>query len=337
MRRSTTEQVDRRSLLKLGGASLAGVLLGRAGIVSADAVRPAPEKAGARRILRVAHMTDLHVQPERGGDQGLAAALHHVQSLEDRPDLILTGGDTVMDSFGQDNARTTLQWNLFKSVMRQECSLPVRCCIGNHDAWGWNREHSGTTGNEPLWGKKRAEQELGLPNRYYSFDQAGWHFVVLDSTYPDGNGGYIAKLDDEQLDWLRSDLASTSKNRPVLLVSHQPIFSAAPFFNSKGGPDGNWTLNRATMNVDARSLWELFKQHPNVKLALSGHLHLVDRVDYCGVTYLCNGAVCGAWWKGDHRECDEGYGLVDLYDDGSFDQQYVAYNWHPVPEPADNA
>ncbi len=337
MHRSASEQVDRRSLLKLGGASLAGVLLGRTGIVSADAVRPAPEKAGVRRVLRIAHMTDLHVQPERAGNQGLAAALHHVQNLQDRPDLILTGGDTIMDSFGQNDARTTLQWNLFKSVMKQECSLPVRSCIGNHDTWGWNQERSGTTGNEPLWGKKRAEHELGLPNRYYSFDQAGWHFVILDSTYPDGNGGYIAKLDDEQFDWLRSDLASTSKDKPVLLVSHQPIFSAAPFFNSKGEPDGNWTLNRGTMNLDVRSLWELFKKHPNVKLSLSGHLHLVDRVDYCGVTYLCNGAVCGAWWKGNHRECDEGYGLVDLYDDGSFSQQYVAYNWHPVPETADNA
>ncbi len=337
MQRLATERVDRRSVLRMGGASLAGAILGTSGIVGAGEVRPAAERSGAKRVLRFAHMTDLHVQPERAGDKGFAAALRHVQSLKDQPSLILTGGDTVMDSFGQDNARTTLQWNLFKSVMKQECSLPVRSCIGNHDTWGWNKQSSKTTGDELLWGKKRAEHELGLSNRYYSFDQAGWHFVILDSTHTDGKGGYIAKLDEEQFDWLRSDLANTNPDRPVALVSHQPIFSAAAFFNSAGEPDGNWTLNQASMNIDVRSLWNLFKKHPNVKLALSGHLHLVDRVDYCGVTYLCNGAVCGAWWKGDHKECDEGYGLIDLYDDGSFEQQYVAYNWHPVPEPADRA
>ena len=67
--------------------------------------------------------------------------------------------------------------------------------------------------------------------------------------------------------------------------------------------------------------------HWNVKLCLSGHLHSVDRVDYAGVTYLCNGAVSGAWWNGDHRDCDEGYGIVDLYADGSFEHQYVSYDW----------
>lgn len=335
MHRFKTEKVDRRSVLRMGGASLAGAILGTAGIVSADDVRPATDKPEAKRALRIAHMTDIHLQPERAGDKGFAAALHHVQSLQDQPGLILTGGDTVMDSFGQDNARTTLQWNLFKSVMKQECSLPVRSCIGNHDTWGWNKEGSKTTGDEPLWGKKRAEHELGLPNRYYSFNQAGWHFVILDSTYPDGNGGYIAKLDDEQFDWLRSDLASTNPDKPVLLLSHEPIFSAAAFFNSANERDGKWALSASLMHIDTRDLTDLFKQHSNIKLVLSGHLHLVDRVDYYGVTYLCNGAVCGAWWKGDHKECDEGYGLIDLYDDGSFDQQYVAYNWHPVTEPTD--
>jgi len=52
------------------------------------------------------------------------------------------------------------------------------------------------------------------------------------------------------------------------------------------------------MHVDAAKIKDLFAKHKNVKLCLSGHLHLVDRVDYNGVTYLCDGAVCGGWWKG---------------------------------------
>ncbi|MEX2092204.1 MAG: hypothetical protein WD971_05980, partial [Pirellulales bacterium] len=71
----------------------------------------------------------------------------------------------------------------------------------------------------------------------------------------------------------------------------------------------------------------LFAKHPNVKLCISGHLHLLDRVDYNGVTYLCNGAVSGNWWGGRHKDCDEGYAVVDLYDDGTFEHEYVKYGW----------
>lgn len=31
------------------------------------------------------------------------------------------------------------------------------------------------------------------------------------------------------------------------------------------------------------------------------------------------------------------YGLVDLYDDGSFAHQYIAFNGTPIPEPEEKA
>jgi hypothetical protein len=58
----------------------------------------------------------------------------------------------------------------------------------------------------------------------------------------------------------------------------------------------------------------------------------VDRAEYNGVTYICDGAVCGAWWKGNHAECDEGYGVFDLFDDGTFAHRYITYGWQPVSE-----
>ena len=68
-------------------------------------------------------------------------------------------------------------------------------------------------------------------------------------------------------------------------------------------------------------------QHRNVKLAVSGHLHLNERIDYAGVSYLCNGAVSGGWWKGPHLEFPEGYGVIDIHPDGTFEHQYVTYGW----------
>lgn len=323
--------VNRRGFMQTG-VMAAGLVAG--GVFTGTKAEGAVSKGKThgKHVLRIAHMTDIHVQPERGAKQGLIAALEHVQNLKDKPDLIVTGGDTIMDCFAKDADRTALQWELFKKVMKDHCSLPVRSCIGNHDVWGWNKKSSGTSGRELLWGKKRAVHELQLPGRYYSFEQAGWHIIVLDSTHhdPDDKNGYIARLDDEQYVWLSEDLKKTDAKKPVMVVTHQPILSAASFFDGDNEKKGDWYVPAAWMHIDARRIKDLFKKHPNVKLCLSGHLHLIDRVDYCGVSYFCNGAVSGAWWAGNNQECDEGYGLVDLYADGSFENQYVSYGWKPI-------
>jgi 3',5'-cyclic AMP phosphodiesterase CpdA len=286
---------------------------------------------GRRRALRVAHLTDIHVQPELRAAQGLAACLRHVQSLPDPPQLILNTGDCVMDAMKRDRARTELQWDVWRSVWRAECSLPVAHAIGNHDVWGWNKARSQTTGEEAGWGKRWALDALGLAKSFHSFDRAGWHFVALDSVQP-FEDRYQARLDDEQFAWLEADLAKTDVTTPVLVMSHIPIFSIAPLMDPKvERPDG-MQLGNAAMLGDGRRIKDLFKRHPNVKACVSGHIHLVDRVDYAGVTYLCNGAVSGNWWKGSRfNECEPGYALLDLYDDGAVERRYVPYGW--VSEP----
>jgi 3',5'-cyclic-AMP phosphodiesterase len=39
-------------------------------------------------------------------------------------------------------------------------------------------------------------------------------------------------------------------------------------------------------------------------------------------------AVCDGWWKGDRdKECEPGYALLDLYDDGTVEREYVTFGW----------
>ena len=317
--------ITRRDSIITLGAAAAGLLTWGTTPRTADATAP---NAVRKRALRIAHLTDIHVEPELRAGEGMAACLHHVQQLADKSDLIVTGGDSVMDSFEADDARTTLQWDLWHSVMKNECSTPVRSCIGNHDVWGWAKSKSKTTGDEPTWGKKRAIEMLRLEDRYYSFSQAGWQFIVLDSTQPlpDGSEGYTANLDEAQFDWLARTLRDTPTSMPVMIISHIPILSATPILWAQD-EQGNFEISGSLMHTDCIKLKDLFAKHANVKLCVSGHMHLIDRVDYNGVAYLCNGAVSGNWWKGRHKDCDEGYALVDLYDDGSFDHEYVKYGW----------
>lgn len=325
--------MNRRDLLAgLGGAAAIG--LGSAALGPASAEPPA-----RRRAMRLAFITDVHLTAKGPAVQGFTACLRHLQNLEDKPHAIFCGGDAIMDGFAADYAQTKRQWELWQKVIKAECSLPLECCIGNHDIWGGNRTKSGTTGTEPLYGRKWAMNVFGIASPYRSFDRAGWHFIFLDSTriLDDGAGdpaklnyGYAGQLDAEQLAWLADDLEKVPSQTPVCLVSHIPIVSVAAFFTGATGKEqlvreGNYVVPGSWMHLDARELKDLFAGHPNVKLCLSGHLHLEDRAQYNAVGYLCNGAVCGAWWKGPFRECREGYALVDLFDDGSFESRYLSY------------
>jgi 3',5'-cyclic AMP phosphodiesterase CpdA len=285
--------------------------------------------AARRRVLRCAHLTDIHLQPERGADAGLVQCLQHLAQQQPAPDLLLVGGDTVMDVFEAKASRAAELRRLFQETWTAHCGIPVRHAIGNHDIFGWHRSKSGTTGQEPDWGKKYATELFALPQRYYSFDQAGWHFVVLDGVQPKGDS-YCAFIDDEQLDWLRTDLRNRPKGSPVLVLSHIPILSLTaitygkPRAPEKRGEDT--TINAASMHTDSDMLHELLSTE-GVKLCLSGHQHLLDHCTTDGVAYICDGAVSGAWWKGIHQGVREGYGLIDLFDDGSFEHRYIPYGW----------
>jgi 3',5'-cyclic AMP phosphodiesterase CpdA len=276
-----------------------------------------------RRVLRIAHLTDVHVQPEQSAPEGMARALQHAQSLSDKPDIIFNGGDSIMDALKTDKARAKTQWQIWQSVLKNECSLPVVHCIGNHDVWGWKMKEK-LIKHDQLYGKQWAMNEFGLATRYYSFDKAGWHFIVIDSTHAVKNG-YVAKLDEGQFAWLQDDLKKTPAATPVCVLSHIPIICFCSFFDGDNEKSGNWQVPGAWMHIDARRIKDAFRQHPNVKICLSGHIHLQDEVTYLGVKYLCNGAVSGNWWDGAYQEFPPAYAVVDLYDDGSSESEYIPY------------
>jgi 3',5'-cyclic AMP phosphodiesterase CpdA len=319
--------LSRRDAIKLTGTAAAAAALAGGVSLHAMAAGKSPRRGRGKRVLRIAHLTDIHVVPENRAEYWLTECLRQVQGMKDKPDLILNGGDCVGDSLGAEEGRVRTLWQLFRKVFQNECSLPVEHCIGNHDVWGWNREKSGTTGKEPLYGKQWAMESLELATPYRRFDRAGWRFFVLDSTHRSDSATYTARLDDAQVEWLKSELAATDPNTPVLILSHIPILSACAYFDGDNEEKGYWAVPGAWMHIDARRIKDLFLEHPNVKLALSGHIHLKDRVDYNGVTYLCNGAVSGSWWGGPYQECPPGYAIVDLFSDGSFESEYRTYGW----------
>ena len=267
--------------------------------------------------IRVAHLTDFHVKPGRDIEASVAKAMHHAQILLPEIDFIINGGDAIWDSLEADKEKTQIQWDLFTSILKKENSLPVYHCIGNHDIWGWFIKENKPE-NERQYGKVWVVETLQMKNRYYSFSKDKWHFIVLDSTQLNPAGGYIGKIDEEQLAWLQTELASVPKEKFICIVSHIPILSiCAGLFFDKTEANGDLKIQRNLMHSDFLALKKIFNNYPNIKVCISGHIHLQDELNYLGIKYYCNGAVSGNWWKGSFQEFAPAYAMLEFYADGT--------------------
>ena len=304
---------------------LVGSLAAVGGILAADPLAAAEPRKGG---FRFAHLTDMHVKPERGSPDGYAKALASLVDIHPAPEFLITGGDHVMETLESTRARADKQWDVFQKVHSEGTKLKTYPVIGNHDIWGWCAKAD--YDKEQGFGKALALDRLQIPRGYYSFDAGGWHLIVLDNVQR-RDKAYFGDLDPEQLEWLKGDLAANASKKPVCIVSHIPIVSICALFFQYGNdkpPTTFWRMGDNLMHRDCKPLVKLLAQH-NVKLCISGHIHLLDRLEYLGVNFICDGAVSGAWWGGPFQECAEGYGLFDLYPDGTFDHQYITYGWTP--------
>jgi 3',5'-cyclic AMP phosphodiesterase CpdA len=300
--------MERRSVIK----SLAGLAV-------LPALHITPLGGDKRRVLRLAHLTDVHLKDKWNAPARFARCLHHVQQ-QPNVDMILNGGDVVFDMNKENLDTINSQWKLWHATLKSECSLPMHYILGNHDIW-WNENDKG----QALYGKKFSIDQLQLASPYYSFTKNGWKFILLDSVHLDiDNTWYIGKLGEVQFAWLENELNTTPADMPVCVLSHIPLLSATLMVDDQTAVN-RWEVLGGDMHTDISTIIALFYKHPNVKLCLSGHIHLRDKVVYNNVTYVCNGAVSGAWWEGNKRQTAPGYGLIDLYADGSFDEQYVNY------------
>lgn len=307
--------MKRRDVLKTIG--ITGALAGLKMPLSASA-----GSGNRKRSLRVIQITDIHLQPEQDAPEGLRRTYAHINENYPDADFIINTGDVIMDALEKNRQRVKKQWDLWHKISSEENKLPIENCIGNHDIWGFGPLA------DPKYGKAWAVDALELPGRFRSFDRGNWHFIVLDSTQIDNSGNwYTAYLDQQQFNWLVDDLEKTPGEKHVFIMSHIPIISSTVFFTGESDTEkpGYWHFPQSWMHGDARRISELFEKYQNIKVAVSGHMHMVDRVDFKGVTYLCNGAVSGNWWNGALYGFHPGYAVIDLYDDGTFENSYVPY------------
>ena len=64
----------------------------------------------------------------------------------------------------------------------------------------------------------------GKSRAWYSFDQGGVHFIGLNNVL-NFKVGTMAALGDEQLAWLKADLAGVSRSTPIVVLAHIPLWT----------------------------------------------------------------------------------------------------------------
>ena len=298
--------IDRRTWL--GGLATAGLWGG---------ARPSSgSESAAKRALRVAFLTDSHLPVSPGENARMSRMLDRVLGQPDKPELVVFGGDNVMAVDEGDEpitvASAQAQFDNWAARVMDRLNCPSLSVIGNHDIF-WKEKESSPAGDP----KRRAIKTYRMPDRYYSRQIGGWKFLLLDTFHVDG-----CRIDDPQFRWLERELQEGTG--PIAVVSHAPILTVTGFLESKVYSEGKYVMPGDWIVADVEKLKDLFLRHPRVKLALSGHMHQVDRVNYHGVNYICGGAVSGNWWDKDkYLGFGPAYVMLDLFADGTFRHEVI--------------
>ncbi|MCA9088406.1 MAG: calcineurin-like phosphoesterase family protein [Planctomycetaceae bacterium] len=171
--------------------------------------------------------------------------------------------------------------NTFDALNRSIALLgiPWYNVIGNHDINydSPDRKHSNET-FERVYGPS-----------YYSFDYGKVHFIVVDDiewrvNAETGKGKYVGGIGEDQLAFIKTDLAQIPEDQLVVLMMHIP-------------------LNNVT---DRHGLYRLIEQRPFC-ISISGHTHHHEHVWITSEDgwegpqphhHIINVTVCGSWWSG---------------------------------------
>ena len=158
-------------------------------------------------------------------------------------------------------------------------------------------------------------QEVGQKESYYSFDRAGFHFILLDACFRNDGVPYgrknskwnDANIPPAELEWLREDLQSTKL--PTIVFVHQRL---------------DVTTDHGVKNcVDVR---DILKNSGHVLAVFQGHSHQNDLKDIDGIHYCTLVAMV----EGSGLE-NNGASVLELHDDGTIHvtgiRKQKSYDW----------
>ena len=240
--------VDRRGFLKCmawAGTGLLWTIGG--GLLSSQAFgqNTGRAKAGAGGFSFV-QISDSHIgfgkDPYK---QSVAATLQEavarINALPRQPDFLIHTGDLT-------HLATPKEFDTVAEILKEVKVGKVFYVPGEHDVIG--------DGSEYL--KRFGKGTKG--EGWYSFDYQGVHFIGLVNVASEGTDKGLGILGDEQLAWLKTDVAGLAASTPVVVFGHVPLWAVYPQWGW-GTQDGQQALG-------------YLKRFGSVTV-LNGHIHQI--------------------------------------------------------------
>jgi hypothetical protein len=229
---------NRRQLMKLvalgGGAVYVSGLVGCAG--SAQTSKGA---AATYDDFYFVQLSDTHWgfsgAPNPDAANTLRKAVAAVNALEKPPEFIVFTGDLTHTT--DDPAERRRRLAQFREIVSALKVKQVRFMPGEHDA---------------SLDRGAAYKEF-FGETFYSFDHKGVHFIAIDNVSDPG-----ARIGDEQLAWMKADLARRPAGSPIVVLTHRPLFDLVPKWD--------WATR------DGAQAMEILMQYPKVTV-FYGHIH----------------------------------------------------------------
>jgi 3',5'-cyclic AMP phosphodiesterase CpdA len=248
-----TDPARRHALkcLAFGGAGtlfvLAGGVLAPVDVALAASQKDRASAAGTPLFLQI---SDTHIGFNKEANPDVAGTLTqtigYVNAMPVKPALTIHTGDITHLSKPQ-------QFDDASQLLSRLQITELHTVPGEHDV-------TDGTGTEYFNRFGQASANKG----YYSFDHQGVHFVALNNVMNFKPGG-LGALGDDQLAWLKADLAGRSSSTPIVVFAHMPMWT---IYQPWGWGTG-----------DADQATSYLKRFGSVTV-LNGHIHqIVSKVE----------------------------------------------------------
>jgi 3',5'-cyclic-AMP phosphodiesterase len=243
---TSRDGIDRRGFLRcMGWAGTAVVCSISGGILTSralgDALTNPAVIAGAE--LNFVQISDTHIGFNKPANTNVTAtfqeAINRINALSKAPEFMLHTGD--LSHLAQADEFDTVEQMLKTTKASKVFYVP-----GEHDILSDN-------GAQYLERFGKGTQGHG----WYSFDQKGVHFIGLVNVFGKAEQS-LGILGQDQLDWLKKDLASISTSTPIVVFAHVPLWEVY----AKWG----WGT------TDGAQALDLLKGFGSVTV-LNGHIH----------------------------------------------------------------
>ena len=242
------KDLDRRNFLKC----MAWVGTGAAWTLSSGVLKGSPLGHSSHApmmpiggsSLNFVQISDSHIGFDKPANTDvtstLRAAIAKIKAAPEPPAFVLHTGDLT-------HLSKPAEFDTLQQVL-SELSVPVFYVPGEHDVLE-------DDGKNYLARFGKGTQGAG----WYSFDQAGVHFIGLVNVVNLKAGG-LGMLGAEQLEWLEKDVKHLKSSTPIVVFAHIPLWSVYP----------EWGWGTA----DSERALSYLKRFGSVSV-LNGHIHQV--------------------------------------------------------------